>query len=598
MNKFLIIIVMLFCVFTFSCSKEDKEKKEQGNKETNYSDSHSGDSQYGDIGTEVNVVQRKQLNEYGVDFNGVTISIVSRETYRINPFSDEYTFSDKLQRQKEIRMIENAYNCQLQFVQSYYSNKRDLENARFWFTLMMVNYVYVTEGLEAAQEEFVELLETTGYGVDYHSSTKEDESKLFDELVFSNPTFYYSPMFEDTYIYNPERVSAFEHLDVFNHYPELRDIAYKHLYKLQYFLDSDKMLFADPSHPYYYGLSEPFQIPADEVPLINLATTTFVKSDVEHYTELQNELIGTFTNKENVDLVKSFNQTTIRALLTINKKLAESDKSLIDSSYVKVLDSTMAYANYCGMIANSVDEISDEYIEMIVDNILNYESLSSFFYLYPWENNYSLSGKHLVEETDETITVTSPYIFGRKEESVIPSTYYTYKMFAPLKRIIMYNVSDLMDLMVDLSVAFEHNPKVEYEKLAYANRNNEKTLEYIEMIKDMDFSFDYAQLLNIPLMYLFDAYKLYRTGEFDIKTTTFVPGESIRSLIHFVVLGKKEGFNDLSGYYPTEEANNKFFSLSKRDKLMYVMKEYVNDLKDNINNYNETINNQKSRFLK
>lgn len=71
----------------------------------------------------INTLKNNKLNSLNYNFSNQTIRIsIISETY--NPFSTEYIFNDKTLRQAQIKEIESAYNCKLEFVviPNYYLN--------------------------------------------------------------------------------------------------------------------------------------------------------------------------------------------------------------------------------------------------------------------------------------------------------------------------------------------------------------------------------------------------------------------------------------------------------------------------------------------
>ena len=597
MRKVFLLIVFVLCASMISCTNRKDNQKDIINDSNKYDSSSKTD--YNDNNPEIIPLQRKQLNEYGVDFNGDLISIITREAYRIDPFSDEYTFSDKLQRQKEIRMIENAYNCKLQIINSKYLRKYYVEHFEYTYELSTINNNYLTKGIEAAEEEYNRWMDIPWFLEEYNDPAMFEEKGIFDDLVYSNPTFYYSPIFEELHDYL-ESMGGFE---LFGMDAE----SMEHLSKNQYFNDADKLLYSnvmffnENSQFKISGEDMLYQIPADEVPLINLASTYFYKTSVDQYTQVQRRIAEKFRSENDVDLIKSINLNDIRSLSNYNKTVIPNYGSLMNPTSITIPNYTMALANYNGLTAKTINDISDEFINLLIDNYFEYGmgysvtkrddqfgSYVQFFSNYVTEAKYILhqEEKSEYEETENNISVCSPYIIDKKDESVIPSTYYSYKIIAPFLRVNTYKLSDMVDLMTDLSMAFVHDPKVEYEKLAYANRNNQKTLNYIEKIKDMNYSFDYTQFLTIAGLREFNVIDFLTNGDFHLSQHTYGNVEMSQLLDYFAVLGNSSQ-NPFSHEFG-EEFINKFISLDQRSRAEYLIRGQIESIKrisNYVNNY-------------
>ena len=477
-KKSLLIVLILISIMICSCKKDNDEVI------PNNPNMSSGENTNNNT-DDVIITPKKKINENHVDFKGETLVIICDNVDTTDPRNDNYTFSDKKQRIKELEYIESAYNCKIEYDELYYFSLFDtfgksytLPNISFMRALNSMNQTF-GEDIRQAYEDNYRLQDEKNYWVGFTGSeyishnvndnyNKETFFEVFRELetiLTKNIVFHYTPLTihssgDLAEWYMPDSSPLVPYVN-FNSIDSIKNDNYY------------KALSSESSTLYHPAATGLYQYPADKLPIL----------PVYYFdtNEINNDKINNY-------LTNGFSYNNLK------------EEGLV--SYLNILDYHQAINNSKGSFVKSVED--EMGLNLLADEMLTLDLINKDYYQIEYKD-IAYDTIDVMKANDHIKDAFLPYTTDINESSILSMTYYTYRMFTSNEsyhlRSSELKDSDLFDLMVDLAEGFEHSIDVEFEKYLKYYDKYSACVNYINQVKNLETEFDYFEIFKMHLVY-------------------------------------------------------------------------------------------------
>ena len=529
-KKSLLIVLILISIMICSCKKDNDEVI------PNNPNMSSGENTNNNT-DDVIITPKKVINENHVDFKGETLTILCDEVEYTDPRNDNYTFSDKKQRIKELEYIESAYNCKIEyFIANYFS----VFDTLFYALPDKYQDTDASSFREAhnrgiAPEQFIDFCSgvfKSFSASEYNSDLEYNQryTNLYEEAVAlysKNIVLHYTPL--SVYI-NPRLDSIQPDYYPYVNFDEIDGIENNKYYQKQ---DMELML------NYAEDYNKPYQYPADikpVLPVMELSSSylSTIQSMMKYEIEIFDPAFNGYPTLEKW-LTASINSSN--RIFQIRNYLLHgfNYKNLTDTIYydqypnfsnyigypynAKRLDYYQALCANEGKILDSIDD--DIYADILDQSLLDINNAvedSTDYSKLDYSEIEKMYNDFLNAEMSNSDYAFLPYITDINENTIIPGTYYSYKIVNDCLRTTTFNDLELFDLMVDLAEGFEHSVDVEYEKYIKKCGSYSACIDYINQIRSLPIKIDKFELIKKYIIHNWGKVRLFEYKPIEFQT--------------------------------------------------------------------------------